>query len=228
MTLKNLSPIDLFLTGHAISFAGIYFNQVLLLSELIKTGQPGTQEYATGWQEWLKSAGGEFVEKINLVTNTLGENGLPAPERPRFPDNYFEWADAVHKMCAQALDFGDIKSVPFTFGYGLGETACDMVVWQRSLDIQAKLGLDWSGQIKHVKQDLQNVLFRWNVSVSLLGTDERLHPLWVSWTPIKEKLDILTRQESLPNEFSEASLVLNQLSELHNQACDLLVKPSPC
>jgi hypothetical protein len=131
-----MSQAVAFRMGWLPAVAGIYFNG----DELLRRMQPAPEEQRpalTALAKRLDERGRETVGLVLEAERWFAERGLPSPGRPRQPDEYRRWAEAVARE-GQAAFGGDVAAgAARLLGLNLGDLCLTVALHEYVADLLA-------------------------------------------------------------------------------------------
>lgn len=228
MAVNNPYLKQLYLTGYIMSYAGWYFNHVVIAEHLSQSAEPIVLDECGKLITWVKGQSEWFMQNIPHVNRVAKTCELAIPDVPISPNEYFAWAGAAHKAFYQLFPLRSPEQLTFTFGFDLGNMSCNLELMKTFLFLNFKLSefLTYNKQLDYLCQDLGEIEQRTAVTAALLQQNADTRFLAGAWNLLQTHTQqVLNQHPEIPDAQQHLltyETLLQILPDFHNTWSALL------
>jgi hypothetical protein len=223
-------PSDLFLASYYSTKAAVYFNRVLLVSNLAQHPDPRVSALREVFFQKLRDSGRYYVENIKQANEIYLEMNLPALDLPRLPNDYFAWLSEFRANLRNTTTDQSNEQLIIDYAFYMASISTDLALlnWSKQLHLEAPLATNQFEQIESSINDIKNTKFNWAAFAMLLGKNDQLRFFWEEWQSLDHLLeqylafDVVNKPENTTDSMRFSEALLPKFDEKATQIFNLL------
>ena len=227
-----MTPLHIVFTiGHKLTGIGMYFNQARLIHYLQPFAHEKIQQTELDWINHLKGISSFFAQAVLSTNDTLKNLGKGEQEPPpKTPEEYIQWANNNHQWLMNTLPKDKLGRAIYLYGFALGEMMSTLTTYSCILDLDARLQIPLSEEIKNNQKIGLALLERWELLARKLGDIDALLFLKTNFlktsSPMErvfiEKVETFSVEEKVSLSQTMKTMI-NELGELE-ETCTLALQ----